>query len=62
LKEVAAFPEAIDVFARTVSSRNTSSGRRVFVSSSKLEVVPEVWRYSWNTGDINRDGQHVKLQ
>jgi methionyl-tRNA synthetase len=46
------FPKDNDVFAQTVSSRNTSSRRRGFASSSKQGGVPEIARKTSNTSNI----------
>jgi hypothetical protein len=40
-----------DVFAQMVNSRNTSSGRRVFASSSKQGGGSEIARKSCSSGD-----------
>jgi len=46
LTEVMGFRQGIDVFLHTVSSRNTSSRRRVIASSSNLGGVSKITRIS----------------
>jgi hypothetical protein len=48
------FPKNINIFTQMVGSRNTSSGWRVFASSSKQGGISKIKRKNLNTGNIQK--------
>jgi hypothetical protein len=56
------FPKDGDVFAHVVSSRNTSSGQRLFASSSKQVEVSKIKRQNPTNSNIPIGGQQFQLE
>jgi hypothetical protein len=57
------FPENIDFFAQMVTSRNTTSGRRLLASSSEQGGLAKISKLGGRTRipvASKRDEQHVK--
>jgi len=56
------FPKDIDAFAHVVSARNTSSGRRVFASSSKQGEFSKIRRQNPINSNIQIGWQQFQFE